>query len=578
MSQKKLGEWYATAICGNDITSSALYVSALTIGVAGQYAWISLLMVAGTLFLFRKIYSEVVGALPLNGGAYNVLLNSSSKNNAAIAATLTILSYMATAVISASEGMHYLHHIFPSFNVIIATFCLLLLFLFLTVQGISESAIVALIIFILHITCMVVLVIFCSIFIFQHGIDFFVHNWHSPLQTGGIFKALILGFSAAMLGISGFESSANFVEEQKAGIFPKTLKNMWIAVSVLNPLMAILAIGIMPLSEVNEYKNSFLSHMAELTGGKTLATIISVNAVLVLSGAVLTSFVGVNGLIKRMTLDRILPNYFLKETKKGSTYRILILFFLLCVSVLLVTKGEIGPLAGVYALSFLTVMAFFAVGNILLKIRRARLPRPEYASPISVLIALIAVIIAIYGNIKTKPEYLLTFLTYFLPSVLIVSAMLARKDIMFFIVKTFKSTNPNYRKHIIKSERSLNSSIKRLTEQQFVFFSKGDDISTLNKVMMYLNENEVTNRIKIVSVLEEYQMPTNQFLSDFDALDRAYPEVDMEYIIEQGQFTPKKVDELSNRWNIPKNFMFISSPGERFSHRVEDLGGVRLIL
>jgi len=45
--------------------------------------------------------------------------------------------------------------------------------------------------------------------------------------------ALFFGFSAAMLGISGFESSANFVEEQKKGIFPKTLRNMWLAVSVL---------------------------------------------------------------------------------------------------------------------------------------------------------------------------------------------------------------------------------------------------------------------------------------------------------------------------------------------------------
>jgi hypothetical protein len=35
---------------------------------------------------------------------------------------------------------------------------------------------------------------------------------------------------------------------------------------------------------------------AELTGGKYLATLISINAVTVLSGAVLTSFVGVNGL------------------------------------------------------------------------------------------------------------------------------------------------------------------------------------------------------------------------------------------------------------------------------------------
>jgi hypothetical protein len=36
-----------------------------------------------------------------------------------------------------------------------------------------------------------------------------------PVTSGGIFTALFLGFSAAMLGISGFESSANFVEEQQ---------------------------------------------------------------------------------------------------------------------------------------------------------------------------------------------------------------------------------------------------------------------------------------------------------------------------------------------------------------------------
>lgn len=578
MSHKKLNEWYSTAICGNDITSSVLYVSALTIAIAGQYAWIALLMVAGTLFLFRKIYGEVVGALPLNGGAYNVLLNSSSKSNAALAATLTILSYMATAVISATEGMHYLHHILPFFNVNIATLLLLALFLGLTISGISESAIVALVIFIFHLISMVLLVIFCGIFISQNGFSIFLENWNLPIKSGSILTALFLGFSAAMLGISGFESSANFVEEQQHGVFPKTLKNMWIAVSVLNPLMAILAISIMPISEVETYKNSFLSHMAELTGGKILSTIISINAVTVLSGAVLTSFVGVNGLIKRMTLDRILPQFFLKENKRGSTYRILILFFLLCISVLFVTKGEIGPLAGVYALSFLTVMAFFAIGNMMLKLRRARLPRPEIAPPMSVIIALLAVIIALYGTIVANPKYLVTFLTYFVPSILAITAMMNRKDIMLFTAKTLKSLESKYRRHTIKSERNLYHSIKQITKQQFVFFSKGDDIATLNKVMMYLHENEVTNKIKIVSVLKEHQDPSSQFLSDFDALDRAYPEVDMEYIIEIGEFTPEKVDELSKKWNIPKNFMFISSPGHKFSHRVEDLGGVRLVL
>ena len=69
---KKLNELQSTAISGNDISSSCLYVSALTIMYAGQYAWLSLLIVAVVLFLFRRIYVEVVGALPLNGGAYNV--------------------------------------------------------------------------------------------------------------------------------------------------------------------------------------------------------------------------------------------------------------------------------------------------------------------------------------------------------------------------------------------------------------------------------------------------------------------------------------------------------------------------
>ena len=578
MSTKKLSEWYATAICGNDITSSCLYVSALAIVAAGQYAWVALLMVAVVLFLFRKIYGEVVGALPLNGGAYNVLLNTTTKSNASIAACLTILSYMATAVISSSEAMHYLHHILPYFNVNIATFVLLFIFLGLTILGISESAVVALIIFLFHLATMGLLIGSCFFFVWQHGFSILIDNFHLPARNGSILTAIFFGFSAAMLGISGFESSSNFVEEQERGVFAKTLRNMWIAVSVLNPMIAFLVICIIPISAVESHQNSFLSYIGTLTGGKWLATIISINAVSVLSGAVLTSFVGVNGLIKRMTLDRILPNYFLKENKRGSTYRILILFFLLCLSVLLVTRGQLAPLAAVYALSFLTVMASFALGNILLKLRRSRLPRPEYAKPGVVLLAFAAIIIALYGNIMTKPQYLVTFLQYFIPSVLIILAMLLRKDILHFIVNLLQSLSKNYKKYTLTRQRSLYRSLKKLYEQDFVFFSKGDDIATLNKVMMYLHENEVTNKMKIVTVLHEAQQPDPKFLADFDTLDRAYPEVDMEYVTILGDFTPELVEELSNKWGIPKNFMFISSPGEKFSYRVDELGGVRLIL
>lgn len=76
----------ATAICGNDITSSCLYVSALAIIYSDRWAPGALLLVSGVLYLFRFIYAEVVGALPLNGGAYNALLNTTNKFRASIAA------------------------------------------------------------------------------------------------------------------------------------------------------------------------------------------------------------------------------------------------------------------------------------------------------------------------------------------------------------------------------------------------------------------------------------------------------------------------------------------------------------
>jgi len=119
--RSKLGQLAATAICGNDITSSCLYVSALAIVYAGRWGPVALLLVAAVLYLFRSIYSEVVGALPLNGGAYNALLNTTSKFRASVAACLTILSYMATAVISASEATHYAHEVLPGIPVMGAT-------------------------------------------------------------------------------------------------------------------------------------------------------------------------------------------------------------------------------------------------------------------------------------------------------------------------------------------------------------------------------------------------------------------------------------------------------------------------
>lgn len=574
---KKLSQLPATAICGNDITSSCLYVSALTIMYAGQYAFIALLIVGLVLYFFRKIYGEAVGALPLNGGAYNILLNTTSKGNASLAACLTILSYMATGVLSATEAMRYVHSIIPVFPVIIATMLLLTIFLFLTIAGISESAIVAIVIFIIHLATLILLIGSCIYFIASNGFNTFKINWHTPIK-GSISYALFLGFSTAMLGISGFETSANFVEEQKKGVFPKTLRNMWALVVIINPLIALLAIMIVPMSSVAPNQEAFLSFLGHTSSGQWLATVVSIDAALVLSGAVLTSYIGVSGLMQRMTLDRVFPQMLLKKNKRGSSPRILITFYLLCLSILFITRGELGPLAGVYTISFLTVMVFFGFGNLLLKIKRARLPRPEYAAPSVVLLGILAILIALYGNVKMHPDYLIVFLQYFIPAILIIYIFLKRKAVIHYLIVYVNKFFDKVRDISSFSRFHLAKEMRKLNKQPFVFFTKGDNIATLNKVIIYVKENEITQKLKIVTILQKESQLSETFLRDLEALDRAYPDIKIEYLQIEGKFGPELIDKLSDEWNIPKNFMFIGSPGDRFPHKLEDLGGVRLII
>jgi amino acid transporter len=573
----KLNQLEATAICGNDITSSCLYVSALTILQAGKWAPLALLIVAAVLFLYRKIYAEVVGALPLNGGAYNALLNTTSKRVATLAACLTLLSYMATAVISASEAMQYVHSLWHGLPVIAATIVLLAAFMSLSIMGIGESARVAVFIFITHIATLFLLLGVGVLFVLRGGPSTLVENLSAPMEIS-VPQALFFGFAAAMLGISGFESSANFVEEQARGVFPKTLRNMWGAVSFFNPSIALLALALVPIVEVPENQEALLSYMGLIAGGRWLSVLVSVDAALVLSGAVLTSYVGVTGLVRRMTLDRCLPQLLLKTNRMGTTHRIIIGFFLLAVSVLLLTHGELGALAGVYTVSFLAVMALFGVGNVLLKVRRARLPRPTIARWPSVFVAIAAVLSALIGNALLNPAYLRVFIGYFVPALLIVGTMLGRIQILRGILFMIRAASEAITDRTKRAATAISDKIEQINSQRFVFFTRGDSIANLNEAMLYVRRNEHTNYIKVAIVYSDKKEIPARLKHDLEFLGEAYPEIDIEYVEVEGAFGPQLIEKLSKKWKIPSNFMFIGSPGDHFPYRLEELGGVRLII
>ncbi|HHC80046.1 MAG TPA: APC family permease, partial [Flavobacteriia bacterium] len=239
---------------------------------------------------------------------------------------------------------------------------------------------------------------------------------------------------------------------------------------------------------------------------------------------------------------------------------------------------------GVYTISFLSVMALFGIGNILLKVKRNKLPRPEKATWISVLIAIVAVIFAISGNILMVPKdpdipsNLSVFLEYFIPSIIFIVIMLNRTILLKFLLTLIHSVFDPIRRFVLNTDRRILSVIDDINKQEFVFFTKGDNIATLNKVMLYITKNEHTKKLKIVLAKnKDTQIPEN-LPQEIEFLDKEYPEIDIELVIVEGKFTPELIKKLSKKWNIPINFMFIGSPSDKFPYKIEELGGVRLII
>lgn len=571
--RKRLNQWLATGICGNDITSSCLYVSAIAAVFAGVLAPLVLLMVVFVLYLYKKVYTEVVEALPLNGGTYNCLLNCTSKFAAALAACMTILSYIATAVISSKTAVDYVYSLYPHFNVTHGTILVLAVFAALAIIGITESAIVALCIFIFH---MGILATFIIIGFFSIPWDFsvFAENLKTLPTGNGLLIAIALGFSAALLGISGFESSANFVEEQDVGVFRKTLRNMLVAVGVINPLTSILSLCMLPVATIIIFKRYLLSEMAYMMGGQVFKIIVVLDAAAVLSGAVLTSFIGVTGLVQRMALDQCLPQFLLKKNRRKTCHRIIITFFLLCSSILIVTKGELLSLAGVYTISFLGVMTLFGIGDIFLKTRRKELKR-TYRAPWSViLVAICATCGGMIGNIVIDYMNLFFFLQYFIPTIIIVLLMYLRIPIL----KTVLELLNNLMSSILVWRTRVIDSITGITDQRVILFTRAVGLERLHTAFSYIVKNESSRSVVVMHLFSNPEYNEEDSLKkSLETIGEIFSTLKLQLVVREGRFGPEIIDEVSREYGVATNNIFIGAPEEKHSFSVRDLGGVRVI-
>ncbi len=590
---EKLGQFASTAIAGNDILSSALYVSGIAILFAGIYAPLIFIVIALVLWLYKHVYTEVVEALPLNGGAYNCLLNATSKTVASIAGVMTILSYVATSVISAKTAAAYAQTVFTSLPVLIVTGLIILFFAGLVILGVKDSAKVAIGIFVLHIAT---LSLFVALGVFRmmnvgwgalpanyaSTIQLFQNNISTQLPSSFAFPAsatqmLFLAFATSLLGVSGFESSANFVEQQKRGVFRKTLRNMLIGVVIFNPLITLVVLHALPLAEIAQSKDFILADVARVLGGQSFQYLMVLDVFLVLSGAVLTSFIGASGLIYRMALDHCLPSsLLLPRLKSRNVYvvRIVIAFTALCLSILLLTQGDLLSLAGVYTMSFLGVMTLFAVGNIVLRVTRPDLKRTYQGPLVYVILAAVATILGIIGNIFINSQNILFFSFYFFPAAIVVLMMVYRDYFIEWLVKASK--------HVPGLYKRTYPLLEHVIKPKIILFAHTPE--KLYNALDYIRRNETSRNIIIVycekDTGESYRAKLKRFQEYLHVFKEGlvFPNFSFDLLEEKNmEFGPETVRKYANRFRISLNNVFVGTIHESHDFSFDDLGGVRII-
>ncbi|KAG0077938.1 hypothetical protein BGZ93_000151 [Podila epicladia] len=446
-SQRKnrilVGVLRGIGIAGNDVVGSVFYAVGPVTVAARQYAPISLLLVSILLHPMKAIMNELAASLPFNGGSYVFFLNISAKWVAGIMATLAVLDYMATSVLSAASATSYLSSQFAlpsSFGVFPLTIAVIIAFGIITFVGVRESSTVASGIFLGHLITVTVLMGTTLVYWIRNGNDILISNWQTPHPDTNVARLIWNGFCLGLLGVTGFESAEGYLEDLKPGAFPVIMNFMWICITVVNAPITLLVMAVVPMGEVIENPASSILTLAKAVSNNSpwLTYWLVIDAAVVLGAGVLTGMVGVLGLFERLSRDQILPPFLLIRNKWTGVFQYIIVFFMvLCITLYSITGGDVTSLSGVFAVAFLCVMISYAAANIMLYVNRPQLSRRNATRvPVFVTMTVFGILVgALVGNATINPSIFKTFAIYFVIVHAILLAFMNRVWILRQILK-----------------------------------------------------------------------------------------------------------------------------------------------
>ncbi|KAJ3576426.1 hypothetical protein NP233_g441 [Leucocoprinus birnbaumii] len=572
---KVLGQFTASAIAGNAVLGSVFYALPAVVAVGGIYSPICLFSAALVMFVWRPIMEELASALPISGGPFTYFLNVTSKPLTLASATLLLLDYGSTSVVSAATASAYLagevHLPFPYW---VGAVIVILLFICISLSGIRDSARFALGVFSFHATTMVILIIISAVHWGKTGNDQLRENWRTGLQTSGIkpaeiIKQIYFGFALGMLELTGFECTPSYVASIKDKQFPRVLRNLHLPAILLNCIVMLLLLATIPLETILGGAN-VLSVLSEQVSGKWLRIWIVIDAIVVLCGGVLTGIVAACELFGQLAQIRAIPALYLRVLPAtGAPYASILSFGGFCGLLYASAAGRLDVLSLMFSLVWMNVMNTFPLALLLLKHNRNRLRRDKDTSLMVIFAAFALIFVAIIGNLVVYPTTLEYFAAYFIGILM-----------LFFIAKD--KSQIIRRLHWIFSQipflarlnklRGLTETVRNMRKQPVCILVKNQEIDQLCRMVLYVQRNEETSCIKVVHFIDDEKGIPADFESNARVLDEAFPELTMDLVLIPASFEPASVAALASKLQIPTALMFMGCPNPRFPYSITELG------
>jgi amino acid transporter/nucleotide-binding universal stress UspA family protein len=396
--------WRAAAIVLADLASSAYYAGGDAEKVIGKSAPWFILAVMLFSYAVRALYIES-SSMFVRGGVYRVVKEAMGGTLAKFSVSALLFDYVLTGPISAvSAGQYlagfiqdmgnYLHrplsfsqdHFSAGFAIIVVVY-----FWWKNIQGIHESSQKALQIMVITTVMVVILILWCTYTVFHVQIQIPPNPFHPgvvPLTKESLgwlrgtwlshltLIIMFVGFGHSVLAMSGEETLAQVnreIEHPKLKNLEKTGLVIFLYSLLFTSLVSFFAVMIVPDKvRPDHFANLIGGITMYLAGPTTLKLIfhgfVVLVGVLILSGAQNTSIVGANGVLNRVAEDGVLTEWFQKPQKRfGTSYRIINVVVGMQLLTIILSKGNVYVLAGLYAFGVIWSFALKSLAVLVLR-------------------------------------------------------------------------------------------------------------------------------------------------------------------------------------------------------------------